>query len=103
VGRGERRDLIGESIDAGKGLASLRNVSLQLLNINEFGSLTESRDVIEDWRTEQNTWRPRSSLAHPPSTLRTAPTEPRRTTHSRWTDYRDPVTAVVPGTICDIH
>jgi putative transposase len=34
----------------------------ELLNINEFGSLTEARVVIEDWRTEYNTWRPHSSL-----------------------------------------
>ena len=34
----------------------------ELLNINEFGSLTEARVVIEDWRLEYNTWRPHSSL-----------------------------------------
>ncbi len=34
----------------------------ELLNINEFGSLTEARVVIEDWRNEYNTWRPHSSL-----------------------------------------
>jgi putative transposase len=34
----------------------------ELLNINEFGSLTEARIVIEDWRNEYNTWRPHSSL-----------------------------------------
>jgi len=32
------------------------------LNIEEFGSLTEARIVIEDWRNEYNTWRPHSSL-----------------------------------------
>ncbi|MCH8130904.1 MAG: IS3 family transposase [Acidobacteria bacterium] len=34
----------------------------ELLNITEFGSLTEARIVIEDWRIEYNTWRPHSSL-----------------------------------------
>jgi transposase InsO family protein len=34
----------------------------ELLNITEFGSVTEARVVIEDWRTEYNTWRPHSSL-----------------------------------------
>jgi len=34
----------------------------ELLNITEFGSLTEARIVIEDWRHEYNTWRPHSSL-----------------------------------------
>ncbi|MCH7901741.1 MAG: IS3 family transposase [Acidobacteria bacterium] len=34
----------------------------ELLNIEEFGSLTEARVVIEDWRIEYNTWRPHSSL-----------------------------------------
>ena len=34
----------------------------ELLNITEFGSLTEARILIEDWRNEYNTWRPHSSL-----------------------------------------
>ena len=34
----------------------------ELLNITEFGSLTEARIVIEDWRNEYNTWRPHPSL-----------------------------------------
>jgi len=34
----------------------------ELLNITEFGSLTEAHVLIEDWRTEYNTWRPHSSL-----------------------------------------
>ncbi len=34
----------------------------ELLNVTEFGSLTEARVVIEDWRNEYNTWRPHSSL-----------------------------------------
>lgn len=34
----------------------------ELLNITEFGSITEARVVIEDWRNEYNTWRPHSSL-----------------------------------------
>ncbi len=34
----------------------------ELLNITEFGSLTEAPVVVEDWRNEYNTWRPHSSL-----------------------------------------
>ncbi len=34
----------------------------ELLNITEFGSLTEARIVIEDLRNEYNTWRPHGSL-----------------------------------------
>jgi len=34
-----------------------------LLDITEFGSLTEARVVIGDWRNEYNTWRPHSSLS----------------------------------------
>lgn len=34
----------------------------ELLNIEEFGSLTEARIVIEERRNEYNTWRPHSSL-----------------------------------------
>ena len=34
----------------------------ELLNIEEFGSLTEAKTIIEDWRIEYNTYRPHSSL-----------------------------------------
>jgi putative transposase len=34
----------------------------ELLNIEEFGSLTEAKLVIEDWRIEYNTYRPHSAL-----------------------------------------
>ena len=34
----------------------------ELLNVEEFGSLTEARVIVEDWRNEYNTWRPHSSL-----------------------------------------
>lgn len=34
----------------------------ELLNIEEFGSLTEAKIIIEDWRIEYNTYRPHSSL-----------------------------------------
>ena len=30
----------------------------ELLNIEEFGSITEAKIIIEDWRTEYNTYRP---------------------------------------------
>lgn len=34
----------------------------ELLNIEEFATLTEARIVVEAWRMEYNTWRPHSSL-----------------------------------------
>jgi putative transposase len=34
----------------------------ELLNIEEFGSLTEAKLIIEDWRTEYNTYRPHPAL-----------------------------------------
>jgi len=34
----------------------------ECLNINELGSVTEAKVIIEDWRIEYNTWRPHSSL-----------------------------------------
>jgi hypothetical protein len=65
----------------------------ELLNIEEFGSLTEAKIIIEDWRIEYNTYRPHSSLggltpteyAHTPTT---------QTTHRPWATYRVPVNPV---------
>jgi putative transposase len=34
----------------------------ELLNIEEFGSLTEAKILIEDWRIEYSTYRPHSAL-----------------------------------------
>ncbi len=34
----------------------------ELLNIEEFGSLTETKLIIEDWRIEYNIHRPHSAL-----------------------------------------
>lgn len=34
----------------------------ELLNVEEFGSITEAKVVIEDWRQEYNTYRPHSAL-----------------------------------------
>jgi putative transposase len=34
----------------------------ELLNIEEFGSITEARVIIEDWREQYNTYRPHSAL-----------------------------------------
>jgi putative transposase len=34
----------------------------ELLNIEEFGSITEAKVLIEDWRQEYNTYRPHSAL-----------------------------------------
>lgn len=37
----------------------------ELLNIEEFGSLTEAQFLTEEWRIEYNTYRPtRPSLVH---------------------------------------
>lgn len=35
----------------------------ELLNIEEFGSITEAKVIIEDWRNEYNTYRPHSALS----------------------------------------
>ena len=34
----------------------------ELLNIEEFGSITEAKVLIEDWRQEYNNYRPHSAL-----------------------------------------
>jgi putative transposase len=34
----------------------------ELLNVEEFGSITEAKVIIEDWRIQYNTYRPHSSL-----------------------------------------
>jgi transposase InsO family protein len=67
---------------------------VELLNIEEFGSLTEAKLIIEDWRIEYNTYRPHSALedSHPPNTQTPLPTTNNQTTHRPWTTYRDPVT-----------
>ena len=38
----------------------------ELLNIEEFGSITEAKVIIEDWRTEYNTYRPTQPSAGSP-------------------------------------
>jgi hypothetical protein len=62
----------------------------ELLNIEEFGSLTEAKLIIEDWRIEYNTYRPHSALtdSHPPNTQTPLPTTNNQTTHKPWTTYR---------------
>ncbi len=37
----------------------------ELLDVEELGSLTEARVVVETWRIEYNAWRPHSSLGGP--------------------------------------
>jgi len=34
----------------------------ELLNVEQFGSLTEAQVLVEAWRTEYNTYRPHSAL-----------------------------------------
>ena len=36
----------------------------ELLNVEEFGSLTEAKVIIEDWRNEYNEYRPHSALGN---------------------------------------
>jgi len=52
----------------------------ELLNVEEFVTLTEARIVVEAWRMEYNTWRPHSSLGG------LTPVEFKR----RWTEQRQP-------------
>lgn len=39
-----------------------RRLRDELLNIEEFGSITEAKLIIDDWRIEYNTYRPHSAL-----------------------------------------
>jgi transposase InsO family protein len=65
----------------------------ELLNIEEFGSLTEAKVLIEDWRQEYNTYRPHSALGGPHQTSTPhSQQQTTKTTHSPWTPHRDPVT-----------
>ena len=66
----------------------------ELLNIEEFGSLTEARIVVEAWRMEYNTWRPHSSLGGLPrsSSSASGPSKTNLHAHSGWIIKRGPVT-----------
>jgi putative transposase len=67
----------------------------ELLNIEEFGSITEAKILIEDWRQEYNNYRPHSALGA--AVQASTPSPQRRTikttqnTHSGWTHHRGPV------------
>jgi putative transposase len=68
----------------------------ELLNIEEFGSITEARVIIEDWRNEYNTYRPHSALGGlAPTEYAAKGRETRKTnqcTHNPWTIRRHPRT-----------
>jgi transposase InsO family protein len=61
----------------------------ELLNVEEFGSLTEAIVIVEAWRVEYNTYRPHSSLGG------LTPAEYAKQTnqhsHDSWTDFRGPL------------
>jgi hypothetical protein len=61
--------------------------------VKKFSSLTVAQVVIEAWRIEHNTYRPRSALAASPlpSTRPTGPAHPNPSSHSEWTTNRGPV------------
>jgi putative transposase len=66
----------------------------ELLNIEEFDSLTEAKLIIEDWRIESTT--PTGHIqhwadSHPPNTQAPLPTTNNQTAHRPWTTYGDPV------------
>ena len=66
----------------------------ELLNISEFGSLTEAQVVIEDWRKRiqhlEATLSTRRAHPHRVRCLSHAPTKTSRHTHSGRTNYRGP-------------
>jgi putative transposase len=67
----------------------------ELLNIEEFGSLTEAKIILEDWRIEYNTYRPHSALdGLTPAEHADTVTDNKQPdhTHRPRTTYKDPVT-----------
>jgi hypothetical protein len=74
----------------------------ELLNIEEFSSLTEAKVIIKDWRIQYNTYRPHSALGGltPAGTQGERTTTTNQTTHKPWLTYRDPFTnALMPVAI----
>jgi putative transposase len=67
----------------------------ELLNIEEFTSLTVAQVVVEAWRIEYNTYQPHSALGGltPPSTRPTGPAPTNPHSHSEWTTNRGPITS----------
>jgi hypothetical protein len=64
----------------------------ELLNIEEFGSITEAKVLIEDWLQEYDNYRPRSALGAAPQASTPSPQSrtPKtdQSTHSPWTPHR---------------
>ena len=70
----------------------------ELLNIEEFGSITEAKVLIEDWRQEYNSYRPHSALGGlTPNEYATITNTNTQNTHSTWTRQKDPVSVVCAG------
>jgi hypothetical protein len=65
----------------------------ELLNLEEFTSLTVAQVVVEAWRIEYNTYRPHSALGGltPPSTRPPGPAPTNPSSHSDWTTYWGPI------------
>jgi putative transposase len=65
----------------------------ELLNLEEFTSLTLAQVVVEAWRIEYNTYRPHSALdgLTLPNTQPTGPAPTNPHSHSGWTTNRGPI------------
>ena len=66
----------------------------ELLNIEDFGSITEAKLIIEDWRIESTTptgHTQRWTDSHLPNTQTPLRTTNNQTAYSPWSTYRDPV------------
>jgi transposase InsO family protein len=69
----------------------------QLLNVEEFATLSEAQVHTEAWRVENNTYRPHSSLGGltPPNTPSDGPSTSQHS-HTGWTTQRNPLTPPDP-------
>jgi hypothetical protein len=66
----------------------------ELLNVEEFTSLTVAQVVVEAWRIEYNTYRPHSALdGQTPAEYAATWTPPNPHPHSEWTTNRGPVSS----------
>jgi hypothetical protein len=65
----------------------------ELLNLEEFTSLTVAQVVVEAWRIEYNTTGPTppSAASPPPSTRPRGPAPTNPSSHSDWTTYWGPI------------
>jgi putative transposase len=68
----------------------------ELLNLEEFTSMTVAQVVVEAWRIEYNTYRPTppSAAFPPPNTQPTGPAPTNPHSHSEWTTDRGPITGL---------